>query len=349
MATVDSSLLQRNQRMLWVDYARGIAILLVVYRHALVGLKMSGQDVPTFMYNIQEYALNFRMPVFFMLSGFFMARSIEKYTQRVLLRQKVSTLLYPYLLWTVILITVQIFFSKYTNGARTVSDYKYIITQPRELEHLWYLLALFNTSALFIAGWNWLKDKPVLHFGIAVILHFCSFLLKDYSLFSDPFYHYVFLLIGVYMANYIRTIDTDGNGPLFRGLLLLLPFFLAGQWFWFNYRPETTILVIPFLIVILIACAFFYCFCRLLYNYGFIPGLRFIGKNSLYIYVLHIFFISSFRVFSLRVLGIDNIYFLISGCMILGISIPILIQSVFKKMGMWYMFRMDSPRVAQPS
>jgi len=348
LATTLTSTKPVNRRMQWVDYARGIAILLVVYRHALVGLKMSGQDVPDFLYNIQEYALNFRMPVFFMLSGFFLSQSVLKYNMTQLMRQKISTLLYPYLLWTVILITLQIFFSAYTNGERTVHDYRYIVTQPRELEHLWYLLALFNTSALFILGWKFVNDKPVLHFLIAVGLHFLSFALKDYSLFSDPFYHYVFLLIGVYIANYLKSIDDEGNRPLVRGLLMLTLFFVAGQWFWFNYRPETPMLILPFLVIILVACAFFYCFCRLLYNLRFIPGLSFIGRNSLYIYVLHIFFISSFRVLAIRVLGIENIYVLALGCLALGIFMPIVIQSIFKRLGMWYMFRLDSPGQIKP-
>ena len=48
----------------WVDYAKGIAIFLVVYRHSYLGLKLSGIDTTDYMYleygNIMFFS--FRMP-----------------------------------------------------------------------------------------------------------------------------------------------------------------------------------------------------------------------------------------------------------------------------------------------
>lgn len=333
-----------KRRLDWVDYARGIAIILVVTRHVLVGLQMSGLHIPTGMYNIQEYTLNFRIPVFFMLSGVFLAASSLKYKPASLLRQKVSTLLYPYLLWTIILITLQIFFSQFTNGERTPYDYLYIIIQPRELEHLWYLLALFNTSCLFILGWKWLKTKPYLHILLAVLLHFSSFLLKDYSLFSDPFYHYIFFLLGAYIAEYIHKFDGKSNRELLQYLLIITPVFIVGQYFWLHSRPETMSLVIPFMLVILIACCFYYFFCRFLYNLGVFKWLSIVGKNSLYIYILHIFFVAAFRTFCMKVLKIDNVYILAPLALFIGITLPMAANYCFKKAGMWYMFRMDKPQ-----
>ena len=44
----------KPKRVNWIDYARGIAIILVVYRHAFEGLKESG--IPVGKYFFLEYA-----------------------------------------------------------------------------------------------------------------------------------------------------------------------------------------------------------------------------------------------------------------------------------------------------
>lgn len=333
----------QRRRSPWVDYARGMAIVLVVYRHSMVGLNRAGTKVPDFLYAIQEFVFNFRMPVFFILSGIFLAKTIHKYKLHDLIRKKTSTLLYPYLLWTAILITIQIIFSKYTNSERTTRDYLYIITQPRNLDHMWYLLALFNTSTLFVFLHRWLHDKVAMHVSIAVILHFSCFLIKDYSLFSDLFYNYIFIVIGVLISKSLLGLEERKASFFVKAALLILPFFIAGQLWWLNTQPETFILSISYLAIILIACAFFYAFCRSLQSLGFALWLSQVGKNSLYIYILHILVISSFRIISVHVLDITNIYFLIGGSLVLGIVLPILLFKLTSKLGIHYIFSFEKP------
>jgi len=65
-------------RIAWSDHARGIAIMLVVYRHVTIGMQRAGIPVSTLMYNGQEVFYNFRMAVFFILSGLFVANSLKR-------------------------------------------------------------------------------------------------------------------------------------------------------------------------------------------------------------------------------------------------------------------------------
>lgn len=336
--------------MEWVDYARAIAIILVVYRHTMVGLQRSAQEVPSFLYNIQEFLVNVRMPVFFVLSGIFLGRSIINRPGMEIFRKKASTLLYPYMLWTIILISMQIFLSDLTNSKRTFEDYKYIITQPRELDHMWYLLALFNTSALLILVSKWMVKHPVLHLALAALLHFSHIFVYEYSLVSDILYYYVFLAVGVHISGLVLRYDQVGNRFIARALLIALPVFIAGQLFWFhnideNYAPLVTAYLLPFLIIILVACFVFYCVCKLLYNSGRAKWLNTVGKSSLHIYILHILVISSFRILCLKVLGIDNIYVLIGGSLVLGIGLPVIIYRLTKTWTpLQYFFSLEKPR-----
>lgn len=339
-----------SKRMEWVDYARGIAIILVVYRHTMVGLKRSAQDVPAFLYNIQEFLVNVRMPVFFVLSGIFLGRSLLNRSKTELIKKKATTLLYPYVLWTVIFITMQIFLSTYTNSKRTTTDYLYIITQPRELDHMWYLLALFNTSFLLILVSRWMIKFPLLHLSLALLLHFTYILFNEYSLLSDLLYYYIFLAVGVQASSIITSYDKKDNKTIIKWFLITLPIFIGGQLFWWynieaGYEPRHNIYLLPFLLIILIACFVFYCGCRLLYNAGIARWLNLVGKSSLHIYILHILVISSFRIIFLKIYGITNVYFLIGGSIIFGIGLPILVYLLTKKWPLiHYFFSLEKPK-----
>ena len=138
----------QKSRLQWVDYLRGIAIILIVYRHVLVGLQKGMIVVPEILVHANMIFYSFRMPLFFILSGIFISRSLAKKSFKELLGIKFEKLLYPYLIWTVIQITLQILFSGVTNSSRSVIDYTYIFYQTRYLDQFWYLPALFNTKSL---------------------------------------------------------------------------------------------------------------------------------------------------------------------------------------------------------
>lgn len=184
-----------SDKISWVYHARGIAIMLIVYRHIVLGMKFSGIPVSNLMYNFQMIFFNFRMPAFFILSGVFIAKSLKRKPAGTVARDKVSNLLYPYVLWAVITLLLQISFKQFSNARRNWGDFIDILVQPRSLDQLWYLLALFNASMLYLLLDTILKGKVWLHLGIAAGLHYLSFFVHPYSLFSDFFYFYLFFLL----------------------------------------------------------------------------------------------------------------------------------------------------------
>src|SRR5437868_12279972 len=98
----------RKKRLEWVDYLRGIAIVLVVYRHALLGIERSSIEVPQFLKDANMIFYSFRMPLFFILSGLFISRSLAKRPLNQLIGIKFEKLLYPYLVWTFLQVSLQI-------------------------------------------------------------------------------------------------------------------------------------------------------------------------------------------------------------------------------------------------
>ncbi|NKB53712.1 MAG: acyltransferase family protein [Rhizobiaceae bacterium] len=66
-----------TDRVAWVDVAKGICIILVVMMHTTLGLEKS-MGVTGWMHYLVEFAKPFRMPDFFMISGLFLAATINR-------------------------------------------------------------------------------------------------------------------------------------------------------------------------------------------------------------------------------------------------------------------------------
>lgn len=89
-----------RDRLAWVDIAKGICILLVVMMHAVTGTgeAMGGEG---FLHPVVAFAKPFRIPDFFLLSGLFMGRVIDR-DWRLFSDRRVVHFAYFYLLWLVI-------------------------------------------------------------------------------------------------------------------------------------------------------------------------------------------------------------------------------------------------------
>jgi len=333
-----------KQRVKWVDYARGLAIVTIVYRHILIGLDRSGYEVSHTLDLIQQFILNFRMPVFFMLSGYFLEKSLQKASDRKVVKRRLATLLYPYILWGCIYLGVELFLSRYTNSERHISDFRYLVTQPRAVDHLWYLLALVNVSLLYIGARRLFRNQLWLHFAIAILVNLGSFFLYDYSLFSDPLFNYIFVLIGASLSGFSVEMNFTRTQFLYR-LLALVPGFILLQLTWLALQPGNFSMQILFLMITIYGCLFFYFFARTMQAFNILPILSSIGKASLYIYILHVFVIAALRIAITKLIpGVSIYVFLLLG-LLLGIGLPLLFYQISRRVK-WiqYFFSLTKPR-----
>jgi uncharacterized membrane protein YcfT len=89
-----------SERVDWVDYAKGICIVMVVMMHSTLGVEAAAGK-HGFMHLVVEFAKPFRMPDFFLISGLFLARVIDR-DWRTYLDRKVIHFAYFYVLWLTI-------------------------------------------------------------------------------------------------------------------------------------------------------------------------------------------------------------------------------------------------------
>ena len=87
----------QQARVDWVDYGKGFCIVFVVMMHSTLGVEAAlGHE--GWMHYLVAFAKPFRMPDFFLISGLFLARVIDR-DWRTYLDRKVVHFAYFYLLW----------------------------------------------------------------------------------------------------------------------------------------------------------------------------------------------------------------------------------------------------------
>lgn len=102
--TTAGSLNAQSERVAWVDYAKGLCIIMVVMLHVTHDYGMAvGQE--GWLHALVVFTQPFRMPDFFLLSGLFLSLSI-KAPWREYLDRKALHFVYFYLVWLLIQLSI---------------------------------------------------------------------------------------------------------------------------------------------------------------------------------------------------------------------------------------------------
>jgi uncharacterized membrane protein YcfT len=130
-----------SSRLDWVDTARGFCIILVVLMHVAGGLQIA-LERESWIGPFIDWAKQFRMPGFFLLSGLFVSRLVGKSWPEFLDR-RIVPLIYLYLLWLAIHSLLK--FRSWGEGdaAALFGSYALGLIQPFGLLWFIYLLAVF--------------------------------------------------------------------------------------------------------------------------------------------------------------------------------------------------------------
>ncbi len=129
-------------RVDWVDYAKGICIVMVVMMHSVLGVELAAGQTG-FMHAFVAFAKPFRMPDFFLISGLFLPLVIDR-DWRTYLDRKVVHFAYFYVLW----VTIQFGFKAPAFAAESGwshAGYLYLESFIEPFGTLWfiYLLPIF--------------------------------------------------------------------------------------------------------------------------------------------------------------------------------------------------------------
>jgi uncharacterized membrane protein YcfT len=153
-----------STRIDWVDYAKGICIVMVVMMHSVLGVELAAGQTG-FMHVLVAFAKPFRMPDFFLISGLFLSIVIER-DWRTYLDRKVVHFAYFYVLW----VTIQFGFKAPAFAAETSwahAGYLYLESLVEPFGTLWFIYLL---PVFFVVTKATRKMPPPMIWGVAALL-----------------------------------------------------------------------------------------------------------------------------------------------------------------------------------
>src|ERR1700692_1737706 len=158
------SALAAGGRIDWVDYAKGICIVMVVMMHSVLGVELAAGQTG-FMHLVVMVAKPFRMPEFSLISGLFLSVVIAR-DWRTYLDRKVVHFAYFYLLW----VTIQFGFKAPSFAAESGWSHAGLLYLEAFIEPLGTLWFIYLLPMFFVITKATRRMPPLLVWGIAVLL-----------------------------------------------------------------------------------------------------------------------------------------------------------------------------------
>ncbi len=334
-------LIKKTHRRGWIDYARGIVIIYVVYRHALTGLIAAGADLKNAIYMVQESS----MPIFFIVSGVFIFSSAQKRGFGTFARFKFESLMYPYFVWGTIHLIVQILFSRFSNSTKSWEYFGYLFTYPRAVDQFWYLYALFVVMLLFaLVNFTVLKFKVLPNVMLAIAWYVLSYFIStDWFSVNDILFYYLFLVFGFVVASFILPVDST----FFKGkwLIYALPVFIILQVYWHQQYAHVRFLAeldfagfAMFLPITILGALILFVGVYKLEEKGVGMFFKQLGGQSLYIYVMHLMFTAAIRVVLIKFVPTLHPIIMLLICIAGGVGIPIVLRQLLLKLNLSWLF-----------
>jgi len=323
-----------DNRDVWVDYAKAIGIILVVYGHVARGLHSAGMSIPIELYELADSIVySFHMPLFFFLSGLFFYNSLQKRDGISLINSKLDTIIYPYIIWSIMQGLIEVFLSDYTNGNVAYSEVFSLLWSPRA--QFWFLYVLFICFCIAIIIFS-IKSKKMAIFAflLSVLIYIYPSVLPNSQVFQLIAYNFVYFTFGIIFSLYF---SADRLSKAFFVYLSVFGFILSQFVFHFILGLNFTDKGIESLLLAVISILFIVSLSSRLAlkpNKLFI----FIGTSSMAIYLMHILTGSGVRVVLEAFMGVDSfVYHLIVG-VVVGVFLPLLALIIIKKLRIKYLF-----------
>ncbi len=324
----------KNSRLSWIDMAKGLAIIMVVFRHIVIGIERSGIPIEMVYRTIGEITFSFRMPLFFILSGFFIRASLQKRSNLAFINTKLKTLLYPYVVWTFIQITLQIIFSNYTNAARDWHDYIAVFINPRAIDQFWFIYALFNLAIVYLYMHQFTKGNKIILLAIGIVFYYLNRFI-DIPVIEDILKYFVYVVIGDLISGFI--LNTNNESTIKSGWVftIALVCFIASQYVYLSYEGLE-----PFVYAIIAIIGSFLTLVVSFHMAGK-KSLFFInvaGYHSLYIYLIHVLISAPIRTVLWKFMGVTNGGFIALVSTTLACMLPIVFYSLCKRYNLLFFF-----------
>jgi uncharacterized membrane protein YcfT len=284
-------------RIDWVDYAKGICIVMVVMMHSVLGVELAaGQN--GFMHLLVAFAKPFRMPDFFLISGLFLSVVIDR-DWRVYLDRKVVHFAYFYVLW----VTIQFGFKAPGFAAETGWAQVGLLYLESFIEPFGTLWFIYLLPIFFVVTKATRRMPPLLIWGVAALLEMAH-VATGWTAIDEFGARFVYFYSGYLFAGYVFALSERARahpGSALAGLALwaviegALVYFGCSEW------P-----LVSLALGLVGACAIVTSG-TLLARMQWLTFLRFCGEHSIVIYLAFFLPMAATRTLLLRAGWIHDI------------------------------------------
>ena len=323
--------MDNKKRILWIDYLKVFACILVVLGHLIQSLQKSNIDnfenITSF---INWFIYLFHMPLFFVASGYLYELkkkgfSLKQYKGFII--KKIINLGIPYLTFYLAYVLINMIFASSVNSPKGINEIIGIVNNP--MPPYWFLYALLSIFIFIPLLEKLLKNKKNLIFILLLCLKVLSVFINTNiylidSFFENAVYFYLGSILKVVFEKK-RNINTNNIlysfFAIFIYIIISIVFYLNIDNIGYNLSE---IIKIAFAIFAVLICINI--FRKIKTNFIF-ENLK---NYTFQIYLLHTIFAAGFRIVLLKV-GISNyvIHFIIG--LIASIVIPIIVGKICEK------------------
>lgn len=308
---------QKKRRVEWIDTAKGIGILLVLFSHIMAAYARRANDQEILSSTSVLIVGSFFMPLFFYLSGIFIQSSLNKSFVTVI-KQKFMRLMVPYFVWGIIFVILWGVYSQHNPVFR-------IFELPiRPIFVLWFLYSMFLSILLFCLLQKRLSKSMV--FMLSITLYVVGYIGGEFfsiDSFLKPLVglcqNFVFLDLGFLLKDRIieknNTFVELGIAFFCLGMLLLLNLYAFD-----NYFLKLIVNFIRSVLGILCVCEFSKVLDSL---FSKIDILATLGFYSMQIYLIHKPVIEVFTLIISRITM--NVVLLTSLCLVFTLIVSFIL------------------------
>lgn len=319
----------------YLDYMKGIGIILVVFGHLLRGLLGAGivENTPVVQL-VDNILYSFHMPLFFFISGLLLTKAIDKQPIFTFFNKKLRTAFFLYALWSFIQIAIGAVMASHTNQGTGLERFLIILWMPFAQFWFLYILILTTSVAYLLLRFSGKILLPLLALSAGMYLlsgQMDNIILR---LFSENF---IFVLLGCAISRHALEDMIFKKETLYALSLAVIGFYSAvlATDPAYSYMNKT---VTSFLLAFF-AVLFLYSLSQMIVKhmrYGglisnFHQAFIFMGASSLVIYLSHIIFCSGARIILSKILKMNNPEAHIVMGLIFGLVAPLVMQYILQK------------------
>jgi len=327
-----------SKRIVWLDAAKGLAILLVVWGHVLRGVHVAGVGVPEGIFNFADAAVySFHIPLFFLVSGL-LAGGAASRSGLAALPGKTRSILLPYAVWSTVFVCANLVLGGSANDPLRLADLLAIPWRPVSI--YWFLWVLFACHCL---------TATLLPLGRAGTALVSAALCAIFFAFAPPYplgalcLFQLFFMAGLLLAPYLETLSAPRGPALAVATVLLGAAGVAGVAALLTQGAtgylETGRSYSPwFLLAPIPGLALAWGLARLCENTR--PGklLELLGRRSLAIYVAHVLFTAGARIALKKVLHCDALAPHLLAGTLLGVAGPLALHALLTRLGLGILY-----------